>query len=213
MTPPTEPLYPVNDGMKICCRENCVFNGKPQPVGNFEKSSKLKDGISGHCKSCKNTYKRAWLKRWRTENPHKAAGYSARARKRESYKVWYAANRERLNKNTREWRKDNPEATKLLYVTRRFRQYGITKEWYDQQLEAQGFVCDICKSADPKSSSGTFHIDHDHRCCGKSCKACDKCRRGLLCSVCNTWLGILEKEEWVAKAQAYLARYGSNLTS
>ena len=120
---------------------------------------------------------------------------------------WYREHRNELSKNSREWRVANPEEVRRLYLKRRFRQYGTTEEWYDKTLREQDYKCALCGSADPKSNGNTFHIDHDHACCPKQCRACNNCRRGLLCSVCNTRLGILENAEWVAKANAYLARY------
>jgi hypothetical protein len=37
------------------------------------------------------------------------------------------------------------------------------------------------------------HVDHDHACCAKA-TSCGKCIRGLLCSACNTALGMLRDD-------------------
>lgn len=69
------------------------------------------------------------------------------------------------------------------------RNYGITQAQYDTLLAVQGGRCKVstCRTTDP-GGMGSFHIDHDHRCCsGKKC--CGKCIRGLLCNRCNTVLG------------------------
>lgn len=72
--------------------------------------------------------------------------------------------------------------------------YGISKDQYDSLYESQNGCCAICgkHSAEFKKS---LHVDH----CHKTNKI-----RGLLCPGCNISLGILEKTEWVEKAQGYL---------
>ncbi len=41
------------DGMKICSNPNCSHNGQPQPVSNFFKNKRCKDGLHYYCKDCK----------------------------------------------------------------------------------------------------------------------------------------------------------------
>lgn len=206
---PSEPLYPVVNGTKICVRRGCRFTGQPQSLTNFEKNPKLKCGFTGHCKSCSNAKKRKWIAAHREEYRQKARLSATRQRQSQTYRIWYEKNRERLNLETKVWREANPEQVKALYVKRRFRQYGVTPEWYEAQLREQNGQCAICGSSDPKSNGGTFHVDHDHTCCEKECFACDNCRRGLLCAVCNTRLGILEDPDWIEKATAYLSQYSN----
>lgn len=48
-------------------------------------------------------------------------------------------------------------------------------------------------------NTGSLHIDHDHQCCprGKFKRgkhSCGKCVRGVLCSNCNTALGLLKED-------------------
>ncbi len=203
-------LHPVIDGMKICSRKDCTLAGVPQPVASFPERPKLKYGIGPHCKSCASEGTR----RWQRGHPDTVRKIAARTRAGTTYKKWRLENKERLNRQVREWRIVHPEEVRRYKLN----PYGATPEWYDQQLAAQGGCCAICGSTDPKSG-GDFAIDHDHRCCDKECQACDNCRRGLLCNPCNTRLGALEnhgslgeqtrltpaeKKAWVRKAMAYI---------
>ena len=80
------------------------------------------------------------------------------------------------------WCKD---CTKLAARTRYvYTTYGITTEDYDEMRESQGYACKLCGINETESSGkGLLHIDHCHR-TGKV--------RGLLCSNCNTALGLLQ---------------------
>jgi hypothetical protein len=84
------------------------------------------------------------------------------------------------------------------------RKYGLTARGYKQILDAQGGVCAICERP---PEGRRLAIDHDHDCCpgGNNKKNCGKCIRGLLCTPCNTNLGVIESN-FVEKAFAYLKR-------
>ena len=88
--------------------------------------------------------------------------------------------------------------TNLSYVANIGR-YGITAEQYEALLTKQNQVCAICHKSDTKRLS----IDHDHACCPGS-TSCGKCVRGLLCSRCNSVLGMVEDSPELLAA---LARY------
>ena len=177
---------------KICGNPKCRLSGQIQPPENFDKSKIHPSGLRVDCRICE-------LERKRSLNPEESS--------KEYHSRWYQEHRQELALRVKEWRESNPEEVRRLYVTRRFRQYGVTEEWYEEQLKAQGGCCAICGSSNPGNMYGTFHVDHNHSCCSKSCHACDKCRRGLLCSVCNTRLAYIENKEWAKKAKAYLARF------
>lgn len=73
--------------------------------------------------------------------------------------------------------------------------YGITSEMYAQMMASQGGRCAICEKPQTEFKR-RFHVDHDHK---------TGVVRGLLCSVCNTSLAAMEKDEgWLSKALAYL---------
>jgi hypothetical protein len=81
--------------------------------------------------------------------------------------------------------------------------YGITVEQYRKLLEKQGGVCAICGTTE--ASGRSFHVDHDHSCCPGR-QSCGGCIRGLLCSACNTGIGMLgEDAKRLWSAMMYLA--------
>lgn len=71
-----------------------------------------------------------------------------------------------------------------------YRRYGITKQFYEQEVKKQNGKCAICAVREIK------HIDHDHT---------TNQYRGLLCQECNTGLGKLgDTIEGVEAALTYL---------
>jgi len=110
--------------------------------------------------------------------------------------------RKRLSALQREWRQRNAESERRRNDIRRCAKYGMTLEDFDALLLFQGGVCAVCKRPESmKSNGGTGRlrrlvIDHDHE-TGKV--------RGLLCSGCNTGIGLLEDNaEFLEQAVEYL---------
>lgn len=77
---------------------------------------------------------------------------------------------------------------------------GWSSETFEVQWIVQRGRCQMCDSPMTREShhKNSAHADHDHK-TGKV--------RGILCSTCNTRLGILENAEFVAKATVYLERW------
>lgn len=85
-----------------------------------------------------------------------------------------------------------------------WRRYKMTQEQLDSIMQSQGNVCAICNTDEPGKKG--WCVDHNHSCC-KSRKTCGKCRRGILCSPCNTGLGQLKDNILNIKlAEEYLLR-------
>jgi hypothetical protein len=108
----------------------------------------------------------------------------------------------------RSWRKKNParvlasvKSWKARHPGRdadykRKAAYGITREQFDRLRLSQTGKCAICKR--DFSSGKDQHVDHDHQ-SGRV--------RGLLCSGCNTALGLMkDSPERLRAAADYLER-------
>ena len=90
----------------------------------------------------------------------------------------------RLRDNS--WKKKHGWAWRMKFL------YGLSEEQYDNMFESQGRVCKICK----KSQTRRLSVDHDHT-TGKV--------RGLLCTNCNTGIGLLmDSPELLREAANYL---------
>jgi|688.fasta_scaffold184467_1 hypothetical protein len=100
-------------------------------------------------------------------------------------------NRKSSQKNKKKIREN-----KLIY------RYGITVEDYEQLLNSQNSCCAICQTKNPSSKRKAvryFCVDH--------CHATGKVR-GLLCSTCNTALGLFEdSQKNLIEAVNYLNRF------
>lgn len=97
----------------------------------------------------------------------------------------------------RQWHKENKKS--VQEYMRRYdlkRYYGITPETFEEMLTKQNYQCLICKSENPQSKHGKFHIDH----CHSSGKV-----RGLLCSLCNVGLGAFRDNlKFLTNAMEYI---------
>jgi hypothetical protein len=99
-----------------------------------------------------------------------------------------------------QWRARNPDYS----LRQRTTVHGITIIQYQDMLALQDHRCAICRTDDP-GGHGNWHIDHDHSCCPTSKKSCGECVRGLLCSRCNTGIGLLgDDPDRLLEAARYL---------
>ena len=113
-------------------------------------------------------------------------------------------------KQTAEYKKKFPEAHRSRVRKYNYAKHNITIEQWENMLNKQGGVCAAC--GEQNSAERNLHIDHDHSCC-EGTYSCGKCIRGLLCSQCNTALGLLGDDiNKVMNLAAYLVSHENVLT-
>ena len=117
--------------------------------------------------------------RWRSKNPGRAAAIARASR---------ARNIGKRRANCRKWH---------LKVN-----YGLTPEQYAAMLLEQNGVCAVCRQPETGIRRGelkSLDVDHDHK---------TGAVRKLLCSGCNSALGILREDPLRIRALAdYIERY------
>jgi len=100
------------------------------------------------------------------------------------------------------WKKSNPGNVKKHQRIGTLREHGLTPATYRAMLCAQGGVCAICGKAETAKRNGKtawLSVDHDHG-TGRV--------RQLLCSACNTAIGMFRDDpELLERAAAYLRRH------
>lgn len=138
-------------------------------------------GLKSWCKSCGYSHHASWCKKLESKKL-----ISCRR------KAVYAANPEPAITRVKKYARQNPDKIKSAALLRR---YGVSLQAREEMFAKQGGVCAICKQ---KKKLG---IDHDHA-TGKV--------RALLCSPCNTALGLLQDSARLVYAAAeYLAQHGN----
>lgn len=165
---------------KICAR--CK---KEKLLEEYHNSSKSLDGKQPICKECKKDYN----KQYKIDNALKWNEYMI---------AYYKSTEERTNKrNTyaREYHNNNY----FLHT------YGITNEQYTEILIQQNGKCAVClKEETAVSKEGKIKrlsVDHNHT---------TGIIRGLLCSGCNTGLGMLKEDiEIVESLILYIKKHNT----
>jgi hypothetical protein len=103
-------------------------------------------------------------------------------------------------------RKSSHKNKKRVWENKLKYRYGITVDQYENLLERQEGSCFICKTKNPsqkRKASKYFCVDHCHS-TGRV--------RGLLCSTCNTALGLLgDSKSNLLEAVKYLNRFEESL--
>ena len=130
--------------------------------------------------------------------PDRKSGWSSRCRpcKREYARDAAAKYRKRYPERARE--SSDRARMKCLF--------GITPEDYDRLHESQNGLCAVCHRPESAVLHGKVKrlaIDHDHE---------TGAIRGLLCTRCNTALGLLQDDlDNIAALWAYLAKSGTHM--
>lgn len=111
---------------------------------------------------------------------------------------WHKKNMPKYLAYMKKWRKANKHRYKGYDLKRT---YGITIRQYDQMLASQGDSCAICKRH-KSLFKRHMNVDHNHE-TGKI--------RALLCSNCNTLIGLAqENPETCIAASEYLKSHLTN---
>jgi hypothetical protein len=176
-----------SSGIKVCgkCKKeksiinDFYFTPKGRPVHS--------------CKSCNTDTSKKYL----ADNPERRTLY---------VKTRYAKIKHISLQQNRLYRASNPERTRDGVLRSH---YGITLAQYNEMFEKQKGLCAICEQPETRTHKGkicNLSVDHDHKCCSGN-KSCGNCVVGLLCSRCNTSIGLLnDSPEIIRKALCYVER-------
>ncbi len=121
--------------------------------------------------------------------PLKAAydGYQKRCKQcsYDAFNVWRVKNKDRLNQDQRQQREDKPIRTRD-YALKKL--YKLPAGSFEIMFDKQAGRCAICARDKPRNAESTrrwLHVDHCHD---------SGIVRGLLCSGCNTAIGVLQHD-------------------
>jgi hypothetical protein len=199
----------VIDLGKVCTK--CRLR---KPLGEFH-AEKRRGSRRAICKDCNKAAYRDWY----GKNPDKVDGQWVRKKARikarpvpEVVSEEQRCGRCGTVKMARDFRRDQRSPSGLYQwcrlCTRRYnahwrrhvlieKKYGISKATFDLLLDSQGHACAICRRqfGDKRRPC----VDHDHE---------SGAARGVLCSNCNTGIGMLgDSVEVAAAAAAYLVKH------
>ena len=156
-------------------QRHCRQCNQTKPLEMFYKDSKA---ALGHRYNCAECSKKRTLK-WLAEN-------------KENRKAYQIENKNRIKETSKLYRQRTQEIAKCKRLRKK---YGITLEDYNRIKNEQKNACKICFKPFISNKNNT-HVDHCHK-TGKI--------RGLLCSNCNTALGLLKDNlESINRAMLYL---------
>lgn len=124
------------------------------------------------------------------KDPKSKAAKESNKRRREKYKKTH---RDKIRKNHTKYTKNRLKTDPIYYQKHlsycrlyRLKTYNLTLEEYMDLYEKQQGLCALCGQPEKLKQQGKITalcIDHDHQ-TGKV--------RGLLCRVCNRWVGLIE---------------------
>jgi hypothetical protein len=161
--------------------KKCIKCGVQKPLSDFHKKKDNKDGLQNACKHCRVF-----------ENKHQ---YTKNKQKRLIWqKDYYQNNSKTIKQYGKNWRKSNKNHSANYDLIRK---YGITFEQKLEMVKIQNNKCAICENYFKNTRSA--HVDHCHT-TGKI--------RSILCSKCNTGLGLFrESQLYLKSAQKYLQKH------
>lgn len=151
----------------------CKTCGKKKPIQMFVRNDGCQLGVTPTCKACSAIRARPAARKRSAEQrklfPEKVKALKAR---------YYAKHKEKIQSRLSIYRQSNRERLKEAV---RKRKYGLGSADFAAMLVSQDGCCAICQKTLSLDVGKSIHIDHCHV-AGNV--------RGLLCSNCNTGLGL-----------------------
>jgi hypothetical protein len=180
--------------MKVCstCKQE-------KTLGDFTPDKRKKLGVTPACKVCRS-HKQQMLRKGtleRKKRPRHSDGVTKECSKcwqiktvdnftnnkisPDSLSAWC---KQCTNDRTKIWSKENKlHCRDATYSRKLKREYGLSIKDYDDLLTKQGGVCAICGTKNGNANGIRLSVDHNH---------ITNEIRGLLCSSCNTALGLFK---------------------
>lgn len=146
-----------------------------------------------------------YRRKWRKANPEKEKANRARFKKKHGQKYFRDAHRKHFLKNKAKinarnrayWKKLDP---KERYFRSIFKRFGMTRQDYAEMFRKQDGRCSICRCTEKQALARLrgmqqkrqvgLCVDHDHE---------TGLPRALLCPPCNTAVGMVYENTWIAK--------------
>jgi len=136
------------------------------------------------CATCKKSKRESQFSRWK--RARKSHLYAACRSCMKQTRDYYRRHRQRILVSAAAYART--DRGKQVRKRARYKfEYGITPEDYERLVLQQNGGCAVCGASSAGERYGVLQVDHDHR-TGRV--------RGLLCTRCNTQLGILESENF-----------------
>ena len=174
-------------GLSLDCNANTCHNDfmpykdREEQLAYFKRVNSLPHRINRPRGTPTNKQRRKYAKTWRERYPEKYA---------ESQRKSYLRRKAKYYTVTKAQRRASRYNLKC-----RIKKYGLSIPDFEKLLEKQNFKCASCKDVISEEKS---HIDHDHK---------TNQVRGLLCSLCNSGLGLfLDNPTRLRQAAEYVEK-------
>ncbi len=183
----------VPDGYKLC-----IYCGEVKALDNFYKSASASDGHAGRCKVCYDAKVHEWVENINyTEVEEKKCFTCGKVKSAKSFSRKRASN-DGYNSSCRSCTTayNRSRHSSDLYSLHKQREnnlkngYNLTFTEYDAIFQSQSGVCACCgreETAFSRVANSFQRLSVDH--CHRTNKI-----RGLLCSNCNTALGLMHED-------------------
>lgn len=146
------------------------------------------------CTKCKNDVPLNGY--YKNKNNKDGLDYSCKSCRKSSFSKYHSDNLESRKEYQQKWRDSNKEKIKESFIKYR---YKVTIEEVNSIFENQGMCCAICGTDTPTKKG--WCIDHCHN---------TGLVRGVLCSKCNTAIGLLDENiDTMTSAIEYIIKHNN----